>query len=81
MMPKKDGKIASLHVINDADDIKEGNMNQVFDRFYRSDVARGSEVEGSGSGLSIAKEIVSSNKLRIRAFGLKGSKFCLEVVF
>ena len=48
-----------------------GELNVVFDRFYRGDTERASNVTGSGIGLSIAKEIVNMHNGRIYANGKK----------
>lgn len=44
--------------------IKEKDLPHIFDRFYRSDTARGEvrgEVKGSGLGLAIAKQIIEGH--------------------
>ncbi|MBO5528538.1 MAG: HAMP domain-containing histidine kinase [Bacilli bacterium] len=67
------GERTAIKVINDAEGIEEGSLDRVFERFYRSDVARSSGIEGSGIGLSIAKEIVAKSGGRIRAKGENGT--------
>lgn len=64
---------------NDSDHVKEGKMNEIFSRFYRSKEARASDVEGSGIGLSIAKEITTIHKGRIEAYGDRESFFNIVV--
>lgn len=66
---------------NDGNDIKVGNMNQIFSRFYRSEEARASQIEGSGIGLSIAKEIVTIHRGKIEAFGDKNNLFNIQISF
>ena len=44
---------------NESDTISEGNLDILFDRFYRTDASRNSATGGSGIGLSVAKSIVS----------------------
>ena len=70
-----------LEVINDAKEIKNENLENVFERFYRSAEVRGSNIEGSGIGLSIAKEITAKNKMRITAFGDENSHFHIRLSF
>ena len=70
----------AIKVINDAEGIEDGPLDRVFERFYRSDAARSSAVEGSGLGLSIAKEIVSRHDGRIAAKGENG-KFVIKIEF
>ncbi len=77
---KEHGKTV-LIVSNDASDIKIGNLDKVFDRFYRSEDARGSTIEGSGIGLSIASGIANNNKIKITAYGVEGSIFNIKVTF
>ena len=42
--------------------IKAEDVSRVFDRFYRSDPARGTKAKGSGLGLAIAKWIVDKHE-------------------
>ena len=76
----KDGERIIIEEINDSNDIEEGPLDQIFERFYRSDEAREKSKDGSGLGLSIAKEIVNLHHGRIYAKGEKG-KFILKVEF
>ncbi|MCC8123100.1 MAG: HAMP domain-containing histidine kinase [Oscillospiraceae bacterium] len=54
-----------LSVYNTGAGIPEGEREQIFDRFYRSDVSRSRETGGYGLGLSIARAIVSAHKGKI----------------
>ena len=62
---------------NDTDD-QEVDVNQLFERFYRS--PRNSKKEGSGIGLSIAKEIVELHKGKISA-SIKDGKIYFNISF
>ncbi len=52
--------------------IAEENLSMIFDRFYRADMARGTEKGGSGLGLSIAKRIIEEHHGSIWAESQKG---------
>ena len=67
-----------IRISNDARNIEDGPMDRVFERFYRSDEARGNNIEGSGIGLSIAKAIVTKLGGRIYAKG-KDGEFIIKV--
>lgn len=56
---KRKGRKNMLVFKNECDNISEGNLDMLFDRFYRTDASRNSATGGSGIGLSVAKSIVS----------------------
>lgn len=58
----KEHSLAILSVINKGDEIPAGQREQIFERFYRVDAARGSEDNHYGLGLAIAKAITVSHK-------------------
>lgn len=58
---RKDG-VAELTIANTGPGIPRKSLPRIFDRFYRGDPAHGSEVDGCGLGLSIAKWIVSAHQ-------------------
>ena len=62
---------------NDTDD-KEVDVNQLFERFYRS--PKNSKKEGSGIGLSIAKEIIELHKGKVSA-SLRNGKIYFNISF
>ena len=69
---KKEGERIVIEERNDVKGIEDGPLETVFERFYRSEQARSSGAEGSGIGLSIAKQIVTLHKGRIYARGENG---------
>lgn len=70
-----------LTVTNSTGGIKKGNLDMLFERFYRSDKARASASHGSGIGLSVAEAIVNSHKGRISAYSPDGVNIAFTVVF
>lgn len=62
---KKQGRHAVLNVYNTVGQIKKGNHDELFERFYRADSSRNSKTGGNGIGLSIAKSIVLRHKGKI----------------
>lgn len=56
-----------LKISNDGSNIKKEELNKCFDRFYRAQETRASNVNGSGIGLSLAKEIVNFHNGKIYA--------------
>ena len=55
---KRKGKKYILTFENESNNIFQGNLDMLFDRFYRTDTSRNSSTGGSGIGLSVAKSIV-----------------------
>ncbi|MGL4344041.1 MAG: sensor histidine kinase [Cellulosilyticaceae bacterium] len=55
----EDGDHVIVAVQNQCEHVPEGDLNKLFDRFYRTDASRNSETGGSGLGLAIAKNIVT----------------------
>ena len=62
---KKAGKNAALVVTNTCESIPEGDLNELFDRFYRSERSRNSSTGGHGLGLSIAQAVVNAHRGKI----------------
>ncbi len=56
-----------LEVSNTCDCIPEGNLDRLFDRFYRADSSRSRETGGYGIGLSVARAIANSHGGDIKA--------------
>jgi heavy metal sensor kinase len=56
-----DEKTAQLTVINTGGEIPPEDRERVFDRFYRADKARSRRVDGTGLGLSLAREIARAH--------------------
>ena len=74
---KKNKNKVEMVFSNDIED-DEVDVNLLFERFYRS--PHSNKKEGSGIGLSIAKEIVDLHKAKINA-SIKNSKICFTIVF
>lgn len=49
--------------------VSESELPRIFERFYRSDKSRNLDIKGSGIGLSICREIISSHGGKIWATG------------
>lgn len=77
----KKGKKIILEVFNQAENIPKGNLEILFERFYRMDASRNSETGGSGIGLSVAKAIVNSHKGKIYAYSEDGKSLTIKIEF
>ena len=60
-------KNIKLEVSNTCDAIPDGNLDRLFDRFYRADSSRARETGGYGIGLSVARAIATSHGGEIKA--------------
>lgn len=61
------GKNITLEVSNTTDYMPSGNLDRLFDRFYRADASRSREKGGYGIGLSVARAIAQSHGGDIQA--------------
>ena len=73
-------RIIALEFRNDAENVEQGNLDKYFARFFRSDGARASGIEGSGIGLSIVQEIAELHKGKVSARG-EGNDFVVTITF
>ena len=71
------GKTGKIVVSNTTDGVPKGNLDVLFERFYRLDKSRNSNTGGHGVGLSVAKSIVTLHKGKITAFSPDG----MNIVF
>jgi two-component system phosphate regulon sensor histidine kinase PhoR len=57
--------------------IAQGDLERIFDDFYRADAAKSMDAHGTGLGLSIAKSIVElyGGEIRVESTLGKGSRF------
>lgn len=74
---KRENDIVSIHIIDNGIGISAEDIPYVFDKFYRAEKSRSSNVPGSGLGLSICKYIISQHDGEIfcRSGKSNGSEF------
>ena len=64
---RQKGKKAEIVLWNTVDEIPPGDLNELFERFYRPDRSRSAKTGGSGIGLSIVRSIVEAHHGKITA--------------
>ena len=72
----------SYHVLEIADNgvgIPEDQLHRIFERFFRVDASRSSEIAGSGLGLAIVKHIVQKHdgKIKVTSIPSQGTTFTI----
>lgn len=77
---KISGKNRILTIWNTVDEIEKGNLNVLFDRFYRVDASHNSKTGGFGIGLSVVGAIVTAHKGKITAKSEDGKSIVFTVV-
>lgn len=70
-----------IKVENEAENLKCGTYDKLFERFFRLDSSRNSKTGGYGIGLSIAKSIILKHKGKITAESLDGKTFIIKALF
>ncbi|MDD3165141.1 MAG: HAMP domain-containing sensor histidine kinase [Oscillospiraceae bacterium] len=76
---RRKGKKITLSSENAADNLRRGDLPQLFDRFYRGDASRSSEKSGYGIGLSMAQAIVTAHGGKIAADSADGQTLKITV--
>ena len=76
-LDKKSGK-AVWEVSNPCDELPAGNLDRLFDRFYRADASRNSQTGGYGIGLSVAKAVCENHGGSIHAYPDGSSGICFR---
>ena len=58
---RKHGRKVQLRVSNEVEHMPKGNLDKLFERFYRDDASRSSQTGGSGVGLSVVRSVAEAH--------------------
>jgi len=75
------GGVVEISVTDQGEGIAEGELERIFERFYRSDPARSRDTGGTGLGLAIVKHVVNNHQGEVRVWSQlgKGSTFTIRL--
>lgn len=76
----KSNRNIRLEVCNTVSEVPKGDLNRLFDRFYRADLSRARETGGYGIGLSVAKAVVQAHRGKISVDIKKDNIICFTVL-
>lgn len=68
ILANRDDDGVFINISDNGIGVPEADLPLIFERFYRSDKSRNLDIGGSGIGLSICKEIISSHNGKINAY-------------
>lgn len=76
-----DGDSVQIEVLDEGIGIAQGDLERIFERFYRVDRARSRATGGTGLGLAIAKHAVENNggSIAVRSTEGQGSMFTITL--
>lgn len=77
---KRKGRKIIYEITNETDQIKKGNQDVLFERFYRSDASRNSATGGSGIGLSVAQAVAQAHKGKLTAQSRDGKSLTITFI-
>ena len=67
-----DGQMVEISVVDQGIGIPSGELDRIFERFYRVDPARHRSTGGTGLGLSIVKHVAATHGGEIRVWSVEG---------
>lgn len=78
---RTEDKFDILEITDDGIGIPEDQLHRIFERFFRVDSSRSSDIEGTGLGLSIVKHIIQKHEGKIKVSSIKtqGTTFTISI--
>lgn len=77
---QKKGKHIIISFYNTVENIQKGNLDVLFERFYRTDASRNSKTGGYGIGLSVVKAVVEAHKGEIHCESSDGKSILFTIL-